>query len=315
VADAALERGAVETPDGERYCAPCAAKLGREPVADDDDVRIVMPQRAVALPVVPADEEPEVNLVFPEEPDPEPDPEPQSEPEPEPAAEARPETVRTAAGSGRRRARKSSRPSVRAGRRKSAKGASTRKGRARKGSERNKPRAGRKPSDRKKPRPKHSSARVKPGKRREAALFGEDSPTARRTSRRAGAAELPWYFKLNRGQWIGIAAGVGGLLIFLVIFGAWASYQPNPKEKIHHRRVAYGSEGSELLGQGVRLEQQGRKKEAIAAYRRAVDAANKVAEKARRNGDMGAARAADEVARQANMRLYAIMKHSTLNGH
>jgi hypothetical protein len=317
VAEPALERGALETPDGKRYCSPCVRMLRQSTTASDE----AAPSTA---PVILAPDRPKPKIVLPTAPEPESfpledlDPEdfpleedaPQEEIEVAPLRNAKPETVDTAAGSPQAPAGAPARSS----RRIKASGSKRKKSRRRRPSDRNKPDSKRRAAD--KPAARNSSARVKPGRRRSTAReLPEDSGTSRRTSRRSALSPLPWYFKLNRGQWIGIAVGGATFLIFLMACAIWASSGPSKRPTKVRRPVPYGSGGDALLSEGIRLELEGHKHEALAVYRRAVEASNRRAEAARRNGDESAARAADNVGQQANMRLYAIMKHSTLRGY
>jgi len=211
---------------------------------------------------------------------------------------------------------RSSAPGNRPSRRTGSAGSGRRKPRGQKSSDRVKRSTRRPSSDRPTAARRNGAGRLTPTRRRSAGSpLPENGGTSRRGSRRSAAFDIPWYFKLTRGQWIGIAACGGTLLLLLVLSAAWASSKPRRRRVRNRRPVAYGSGGNELLIQGVHLEEQGRKKEAIEAYRRAVDAANRKAKLARKRGDKDAERAADHIGQQANMRLYAIMKHSTLRGH
>jgi hypothetical protein len=287
VADTALGKGALETPDGRRYCPPCAAKLGQESTSDAGDVRIVLPERAVAPPVAPVDEDPEVNLVFADEPEPEaeselePDAWPEPEPEFEPEGEivvperpkSKPETVRSAAGplppKPQAEPIKKSPSRMRAARRSSGRrpprSSARRKKRKPPSSEREKP-ASRRPQKKRQSvaKKRDTSSRTKPARRRiEAGGFGEDSPTSQRTSRRAPASSLPWYFRLSRSQWIGIAAGIAFGVVLIATLAVWASTGPRRQRTRNRPPLRFSGNPLGMMEEARRLFQSGKRREAI----------------------------------------------------
>ncbi len=230
MAEVALGRGAVETTEGKRYCAPCAGKLQKELTPEADRVRKVTPGSSVAMPVI-----------IP--------------------AKKTPEKVSTAAGPARRTARG---------------GSGRKKPRGRKTSDRTKRKARRPSSERPVAARRQSSNRVTPGKRRSGGgPLPDDAGTSQRASRRSATYDLPWYFKLNRSQWIGIAAGSGAFLLFVIIFVAWASSGPPPKRTRNRPPLSIAGNPTGMMAEAQRLFQSGKRREALRMLERARDLADK----------------------------------------
>ncbi len=81
----------------------------------------------------------------------------------------------------------------------------------------------------------------------------------------SGKDLMPWYFRLSRGQWIGIGAGGGLALIFLIIVLAVAgSDDSNPAWHPDHRNpVAVGGNPEQMMAEAERLFQSGKRREAL----------------------------------------------------
>lgn len=161
-------------------------------------------------------------------------------------------------------------PAVRPGRRTTAVRSRSRKDTSRRSAVR------KKPGSKRAPRGAESSSRFRAARRRDSRRIEEDpeneSTRTRRLSSRASS--LPWYFKLTRGQWIGISTGVGGFIVLLIIIGVALASKPRKPPSIQHNPVPYGGTPTKLMAQARQLVARGKIQEALRALEKAKEIAS-----------------------------------------
>jgi len=269
VADAALGRGAIEDPDGRRYCSPCAAKVmkggGREAgppgaARTPTPVPVAVP---VARPVAGAKSS---SRVIP----------------------AKSKSARLAGGAA------------------PAPAAAARPAQAAK-----------------------SAAKAEPAPKADrSAGPGRTSATRRVSQRISARAGLPWYTRLTRGQLIGIACGLGALLLVVIIAMAVSCGGGGRKRPGPSRVPVFGSGAAGLIAEADYLyKQQGRRDACLAKLEEARRVAGEAASKAREAAKQyraagqiaqaedleGQAAAQENLAVQANQRIYGINKSTVIN--
>jgi hypothetical protein len=290
VADVALGRGALENPDGRRYCSPCAAQMlkANRPAAPASGAAPAKPAKPGTVPRPPTPAAKPGTAAKSPQPAVKP-------PAPAPVAEA-PAPVAKAPVPAPQPA-----PSAPAA---PAKKESVRQPPAQK------PMAfpiapARKPTSvRVEPAKRPTSARVVPAKKPSSAVKlngkngGGPSSSSRISKRLSARGRAPWYLRLTRNQIIGLAAGAGGLLLLIIVGVAVGTRRPRPAPPPVYTRH-YDSRAQQLIAEADALYLSGNKEGALAKLRQA-------AEEARAAGQ-------DGLAVEANRKIYGINKSTPVS--
>jgi hypothetical protein len=284
VADAALGRGAIEDPDGRRYCSPCAAKLLRSDHPEADALKAVAVARPSSANIIPAASSPRRNSSTRTVP-------PrakttrvvgkQSSRSVKRAEAAEVEAVISAAPTARA---VPAAPAIAATPKVAVPaGAATAKSAA----PAKRPSSTRRNS--KSARMENADAQVR---------VTQSQRISRRISARSG---LPWYTRFSRAQIIGLFVGVGvvvlGAIVVLLMTAGYRKNNSRPQAVVTDRPTR----ARQLILDADRLMEQGRRDEALRKLREAVADAK--------------AAGHEELSVEANRKINAINKGTVINAN